>query len=155
MLESSLERLALELITPVGVYGLFCYLQFMRGAIKAGVRTGIPEDGVPELHRRSDWNAWSYSYAQSAYKTQVCVELSDGLVDKFFSSDASVLGTANRMVHHAVESSKAMRLHNGESLNPVLVNETVKHAVHRLRAMQLSRGADTGVARRPTVSPFA
>lgn len=154
-LESCLTLYIMELITPLGVYGCFVCWWYFRERPFRGVRAGIPEDGVAVLNQRVDDDAWSYSYAPNAYRARVCIELSDSLVEKFFSSDASVLGTANRMVYHAVESGKTMMLDEGAVLEPTLINESVKHAVHRLRALQLSRGADTGVARRPTVSPFA
>jgi len=154
-IESSFTLYVMELIIPLGVYGCFvCWWHFINRPFM-GVRAGIPEDGIPELDQRADKDAWSYSYAPSAYRARVCIELSDSLVEKFFSSDASVLGTANRMVYHAVETGKTMTLDGGAVLGPMLINESVKHAVHRLRALQLSRGVDTGVARRPTVSPFA
>jgi len=111
------------------------------------------DDVIPLSKERTDLNTHSYAHTKFCYADAVCIELTELMVREFWTSDAAVIGTAHRMGHAAKERATKFVTPAGP-LSDRVVNESVKLALHRLRSLQVSLMVDTGVVRRPTVSPF-
>jgi len=112
-------------------------------------------DTPGEIVMRRDVDSWSYKAgATSTYASSVSIGLSGELVKEFFTSNATLIGTANRIGYYANTASSKYRKQDGSSLSTIEVLETIKHSIHQLKSIQISLKGDTGVVNRPSVTPF-
>jgi len=112
-------------------------------------------DTPGEIVMRRDVDSWSYKAgATSTYASTVSIGLSGELVKEFFTSNATLIGTANRIGYYANTASSKYRKQDGSSLSTIEVLETIKYSIHQLKSIQISLKGDTGVINRPSVTPF-
>lgn len=115
----------------------------------------IAGDEVAPLEVRGDTNTWSYKNGmRHSYRARVSSKLASRLVTEFFTSNATLIGTANRIGYQANQLANEYLKDDGESLNSIDVLETVKYTIHQLNTIQSSLKGDTGVVNRPCVTPF-